>query len=80
MIRRRLVHFWLDYLRSDVMSFSVHCIKGLMILICLITDDINLDLDHLVKAMCWVFIINKYFGRETLRSYKYPVSVQTSTH
>ena len=49
MIRMTLVHFWLDCLRSHV-SFSYLLIE-FMISVCFTTDDVNLGLDHLVKAV-----------------------------
>lgn len=39
----------ITYYRSDIMSFSVHLLKGFMILTCLVTDDVNLD--HLAKVV-----------------------------
>lgn len=33
----------ITYYRSDIMTFSVHLLKGFMILTCLVTDDVNLD-------------------------------------
>lgn len=54
--QKEVSSFLATLLQSDVMSFSVHCTKGLMVLICPITDDINLDLDHLVKAMSAGFL------------------------
>lgn len=65
-------------------------INEFMILLCLFTGDVNLDLDHLVKGVssellhCKVttfpFIINKYLEGDTLRLYKYPISLQTFSH
>ena len=53
-----------------------------MILIHLITDDIKLDIDHLVMAMSAGFLklINILGEIDTLRLYKYLVSLHTSTH
>ena len=85
MIRMTLVHFWLDCLRSHV-SFSYLLIE-FMISVCFTTDDVNLD--HLDKAVSagflhykvthFAFIFNIRLGRDTLRLYKYPVSLQPFT-
>lgn len=44
-----VLHFWHFWHRCDALSFSVHCIKGYMVSICLIASDVNRG--HLEKVI-----------------------------
>lgn len=81
------MYFWQKY-RSDISSSQGIILVGTMKSVCLITGDVNLiHLAKLVsarfihcKVTIFLFVINKYLRRDTLRLSKYPVSPQTFAH
>lgn len=72
-------YFSQEYHRNDVVSFSVHCIMGFMMSVCLVIGSV--DIDYLVKMVSAGFlhltvttfslVINKYRG-EMLWDYGNP--------
>lgn len=56
---KEIVRFWQEYHGSDAVSFSVRGVKGYMMSVCLITDDINLG--HIRKVVSLGFFTVKLF-------------------
>lgn len=68
--RVRSLHFWQEYQRTDIVSFSVHRISGVLMLIRLITGDqlakvVSMEFSHCTVAY-FFFGINKYLGSDLL--------------
>lgn len=78
------MHFCQEHHRSDATSFSVHRIREYMRAICLMTGDLNhnhpmevLSVEFsLLQNYDFLFVANKYLGKDTFRIQKYPAYPQ----
>ena len=66
------IHFWLKYHQSEVASFSVYHIRERMLLICLITDEVHLDLLVIVTNYSgesqFPTVTDEFLGRRSFKT------------